>query len=65
MLTLITKITQGELVLSVPLQRIGAAFMPGQSGHYFSLAPALKGEADSTKSDGCFVRPTYCRVYVI
>ena len=30
-----------------PLQRIGAAFMPGQSGRVLSLAPALKGEADS------------------
>ena len=32
---------------SAPLQRIGAAFMPGQSGRDLSLAPALKGEADS------------------
>ena len=39
----------------VPLQRIGAAF--------------IAGRADATshwrKSDGCFVRPTYCWVYVI
>ena len=32
---------------SAPLQRIGAAFMPGQSGRDLSVAPALKGEADS------------------
>ena len=32
---------------SGPRQRIGAAFMPGQSGHDLSLAPALKGEVDS------------------
>ena len=32
---------------SAPLQRIGAAFMPGQSGRDLSLAPMMKGEADS------------------
>ena len=32
---------------SVPHQRIGAAFMPRQSAHDLSQAPALKGEADS------------------
>ena len=40
---------------SAPLQRIGAASCPGR--------------ADATshwrKSDGCFIRPTYCWVYVI
>ena len=32
---------------SAPLQKIGAAFMPGKSGRDLSLAPALKREAGS------------------